>query len=932
MRIPRRLHRLALAALLALVPATLRAQQQPSVQATPDSAFAVSKNGSSLLRVNQDGKVGIGTSTPDRTLTVNGTIGASDTIATGVGIRFPDGTLQTTAAANAVGTSSNTPNTLVKRDSTGSFAAGKVTLDSLAVTGHATLGTTNVSGRISASDTVSTGAAFRFPDGSIQTTAAATATGVSTNTPNTIVGRDANGSFAAGKITLDSLAVAGVSHLGTTRVTGVVSASDTVASGVGFRFPDGSVQTTAAATATGTSSNTPNTIVGRDANGSFAASKITLDSLTVSGVSHLGTTRVTGVVSASDTVASGVGFRFPDGSVQTTAAATATGTSTNTPNTIVGRDANGSFASSKITLDSLAVSGVSHLGTTRVTGVVSASDTVASGVGFRFPDGSVQTTAAATATGTSTNTPNTIVGRDANGSFASSKITLDSLAVSGVSHLGTTAVTGQVTASDTVTSSAGFRFPDGSVQVTAATTATGTSANTPNTLVQRDANGSFAAGKVTLDSLAVAGRSTLGATAAGRLSASDTISTTVGIKFPDGSVQTTAAAAAATGTSANTPNTLVQRDASGSFSAGKVTLDSMYVNGRTQLGGGDVIVENNSALSAANDSVLTVRTGSGSRFRVNRDGGVLAVGTYDSGTSGSIPVEGSGTRMMWYPGKAAFRVGGINGTQWDDANIGLYSMAFGEDVRALGDNSLAVGQRAVAAGSRTLAMGEDVTATGANSVVLGYKASTSTGAGSPRLGTFVFGDRSTSTTGDTVHATTTNAAFWRVTNGFYIWTASNLASGVAIQSGSSTTSPWCSIANAVISASNCAYLSSGGTWTNSSDRNRKHGFADVSGDDVLARLRTLPITTWTYNSDPDAVRHLGPMAQDFHAAFGLGGTDDTHIATVDADGVALAAVKALDARAQAQQTRIDALERENAELRARLDRIERMLEAQAARP
>ncbi|HEX8243300.1 MAG TPA: hypothetical protein VF541_07385, partial [Longimicrobium sp.] len=341
------LTRLALAALL-LAPAAVHAQsqQQANVQATADSAFAVSKNGSSLLRVNQDGKVGIGTSTPDRTLTVVGTIGASDTITTGAGIRFPDGSVQTSAApAAAIGTSSNTPNTLVKRDSAGGFAAGKVTLDSLAVAGRTSLGATTVNGRITATDTITTGAAFRFPDGSIQTTAAATASGVSTNTPNTIVGRDANGNFAAGTITLDSLAVAGV------------------------RFPDGSVQTTAATTATGTSANTPNTIVGRDANGNFASSKITLDSLAVSGVSHLGTARVTGVVSASDTVASGVGFRFPDGSVQTTAAATATGTSTNTPNTIVGRDANGNFAAGKITLDSLAVAGV------------------------RFPDGSVQTTA-----------------------------------------------------------------------------------------------------------------------------------------------------------------------------------------------------------------------------------------------------------------------------------------------------------------------------------------------------------------------------------------------------------------------------------------------------------------------------------------------------------------------------------------------------------
>jgi len=319
------------------------------------------------------------------------------------------------------------------------------------------------------------------------------------------------------------------------------------------------------------------------------------------------------------------------------------------------------------------------------------------------------------------------------------------------------------------------------------------------------------------------------------------------------------------------------------------------------------------------DSAFAVSKSGSSLFRVNIDGGAVFGGSV---TGSGVPREGAGTRMMWYPGKAAFRAGAINGTQWDDANIGQYSVALGLDVRALGDNSFAAGNRVVAANTGTFAFGEDVTATGANSVAIGYKASTSTGAGSPRLGTFVFGDRSTSTTGDTIHATVTNAAFWRVSNGFYIWTASNLSSGVTIQSGSGTTSPWCSITNAMISASNCAYLSSGGTWTNSSDRNRKHSFAYVSGEDILAKLRAVPITTWTYNSDADEVRHIGPTAQDFHRAFSLGGSDDTHIATIDADGVALAAAKALDDRTAKLQAKVDAQAAEIAELKAALRELQ----------
>ena len=56
----------------------------------------------------------------------------------------------------------------------------------------------------------------------------------------------------------------------------------------------------------------------------------------------------------------------------------------------------------------------------------------------------------------------------------------------------------------------------------------------------------------------------------------------------------------------------------------------------------------------------------------------------------------------------------------------------------------------------------------------------------------------------------------------------------------------------------------------------------------------MPVSQWTYKADPTQRRYIGPMAQDFAAAFDLGGGDDKHIATIDADGVALAAIQALD--------------------------------------
>jgi hypothetical protein len=332
---------------------------------------------------------------------------------------------------------------------------------------------------------------------------------------------------------------------------------------------------------------------------------------------------------------------------------------------------------------------------------------------------------------------------------------------------------------------------------------------------------------------------------------------------------------------------------------------------------GALVLGASAASAQTPDSAFAVSSGGNGLFRVNVDAGALFGGTYDSDISGEgVPAEGSGTRMMWYPRKAAFRAGGINGTQWDAANIGNYSVAIGQDVRASGDNGVAFGLRSTAAGSSTFAVGEDNTASGAASVALGYHAHTNA-----RQGSFVFADRSTV---DTLRAGVNHSANWRTSGGFRIFTSSNLSTGVTIQSGTST-SNW-GQSNAVISTSTGAYLHTNGTWTNASDRNRKHLFATVAGEDVLTRLRSLPITTWTYNTESNGVRHLGPMAQDFRQAFGLG-DDDRVISTVDADGVALAAAQALDARTLQQQQRIEALETENADLRARLERLEALVTA-----
>lgn len=95
------------------------------------------------------------------------------------------------------------------------------------------------------------------------------------------------------------------------------------------------------------------------------------------------------------------------------------------------------------------------------------------------------------------------------------------------------------------------------------------------------------------------------------------------------------------------------------------------------------------------------------------------------------------------------------------------------------------------------------------------------------------------------------------------------------------------------SGSDGVYLSPGsGTWSMMSDRNAKNQFTPVSAEKVLASVTALPMTTWSYKAE-HGVRHIGPMAQDFYAAFKVG-ADNRHIAEVDEGGVALAAIQGLN--------------------------------------
>jgi hypothetical protein len=157
-------------------------------------------------------------------------------------------------------------------------------------------------------------------------------------------------------------------------------------------------------------------------------------------------------------------------------------------------------------------------------------------------------------------------------------------------------------------------------------------------------------------------------------------------------------------------------------------------------------------------------------------------------------------------------------------------------------------------------------------------------------GAFVWGDTATSTTSSTNKFSVT----MRASGGYRFFTSSGTAG---------------------------AYLAAGsGSWTTMSDRNGKENFQPVDTQAVLSKVAALPLATWNYKTQPPEVRHIGPAAQDFHAAFSVG-ESDTGITSVDADGVALAAIQALDSALKEKAVRIQALERDVDELRALVRRL-----------
>ncbi len=305
---------------------------------------------------------------------------------------------------------------------------------------------------------------------------------------------------------------------------------------------------------------------------------------------------------------------------------------------------------------------------------------------------------------------------------------------------------------------------------------------------------------------------------------------------------------------------------------------------------------------------------------------------------------------------------------WSSTASGVASTAMGIVTTASGVASTAMGSGTVASGEGSTATGNDTTASGQNSTSMG-NTTTASGYSSTAMGRRALANNR----GSFVWADSQNADFASTADNQFSIRASG---GVRLSDDTSALSfgntgrqmlnLW-GTTHAIGVQANTTYFRTGtrfswyrggtfsntenspgtggtvamtltssgltvnGTFISSSDRNVKQDFQPVDSLAVLDKVVALPLSEWTYQADEERSRHVGPMAQDFRAAFGLG-ADDKHIATVDADGVALAAIQGLNRKVEVQraameqkETEITELQRQNAELLRRLEAIEQRL-------
>jgi hypothetical protein len=325
----------------------------------------------------------------------------------------------------------------------------------------------------------------------------------------------------------------------------------------------------------------------------------------------------------------------------------------------------------------------------------------------------------------------------------------------------------------------------------------------------------------------------------------------------------------------------------------------------------------------------TLPTNSWSALQLDNQNGIAAQGLF--GTGSSIGANARGTLLLWHPKSGAFRAGfASNSGEWDEQSLGSYSVAMGYQLTASGQYSTAFGFLNHASGESSTALGESTRAVGYASTTLGF-GTKSAGYAAVATGFSSVADGEASfTTG--FYTRTTGK--WSVALGaqadapyqgnFVFGDATSRAQRVAPDQPNQFLAR---ASGGVVFQVNptgtigCYLSQASGGWQCTSDRAKKTDFRAVNGERLLGTLHKMPMTTWRYRTDSTRTTHLGPTAQDFYSAFGLGG-DSLTIGSVDAQGVALAAAKALEARTQTLTAENTALRALVASISARVKALE----------
>lgn len=319
-------------------------------------------------------------------------------------------------------------------------------------------------------------------------------------------------------------------------------------------------------------------------------------------------------------------------------------------------------------------------------------------------------------------------------------------------------------------------------------------------------------------------------------------------------------------------------------------------NRSSTVSGGEYNVASGSR-STIGGGAYNLAVGSGSTIG---GGGFNGTGTFSGNrASGTASTIGGGYGNVTSGDAGYGTIGGgqsnqISATAGTNLNIATIGGGY--------NNKITLGGATIAGGNSNTASGFDATVGGGNSNTASGGASTVPGGASNQAlgyasfaagqqaiadanGCFVFNDN----TNATRSCFGPNRFIARASGGVWFFTSGNDSTGVSVAAGS-------------------------GSWSSVSDRNVKANFETVDTRALVEKLAQMPISTWNYKTQDASIRHIGPMAQDFAAAFGVG-EDTTHISAIDADGVSLAAIQGLYQMVQEKDQRINQLENEIAQLK-----------------